>query len=268
MKKIAWYSMIMILIAVLAAGCGQQPAPTAGPVGPGPGGQPGDQGPVGPGPGGQPGDQGPVGPGPGGQPGDQGPVGPGPGVQPGGPQNGGPQQVSTPQGGGGGVAPTNNPGGGAGPVSTPTVKSGGGGGGGTAPTTAPTSQSGYVDIGIAYIYLEQKVLGEEMYDIGVAFENYGTKKWSKSDDPSSSGNLEFACSRNWTVGGKISTSSYSGSVPRDKIDDPGERYWAIPWWIDLTGVTAMTVSCHITKGPTYDSDSSNNQAKNQGDFTK
>jgi hypothetical protein len=256
MKRKAWLMVLAILIVLLAAGCRQQPTP-AGPIGPGPGGQPVDQGPVGPGPGGQPGDQEPVGPGPGGQPGDQGPVGPGPGGQPGGPQNGGPQQVSTPQGGGGGVTPTNNPGGGAGPVSTPTVKSGGGGS--TAPTASPKTNQGYVDIGITSIFLNMHLTEPALFDIDVLFQNQGTKKWSASDDPSSSGDLEFACSRNWTVGGKISTSSYSGSVPRDKIDDPGERYFAHPWWIDLTGVTAMTVSCHITKGPTYDSDSSNNQ---------
>jgi hypothetical protein len=256
MKRYVWISILTILIAILVAGCSAQSNTPAGPVGPGPQDiQPGNNNPGNPGPG----NPESVGPGPE----NPGPVGPGPGVQPGGPQNGGPQQVSPPQGGGGGVAPTNNPGGGAGPVSTPTVKSGGGGGSGTAPTTAPTSQSGYVDIGIDFIDFPLQKGSTTIRDIRVRFTNYGTKKWLKSEDPSSSGDLEFACSRNWTVGGKISTSSYSGSVPRDKIDDPGEEYDATPWWIDWTGVTAITISCHITKGPTYDSVSWNDSKQSQ-----
>jgi hypothetical protein len=264
MKRICWLSTIVILIALLASSCGAKTAPTAGPVGPGPQDiQPADNNPGGPGPG----NPGPVGPGPenpgpgGLGPGNPGPGNPGPGNPgpgnpgPGGPTSGGPEPG----------APT--PGGGGGPVSTPTVKSGGGGSG---PTKTPTVAQGYVDIGITTMLWLPQTGGTNPgnnVELMVIFENLGTKKWSKSEDPSSSGDLEIACSRNWTVGGKISTSSYSGSVPREQIDDPGESSAITPWWIDPTGVTAITVSCHITKGSTYDSDSSNNQEQGQWDLT-
>jgi hypothetical protein len=224
MKRIAWCSFTFILAALLATGCGAKSTPVPG--GPGPG----NPGPVGPGPG-NPG------------PGNPGPGNPGPG----GPEPSGP-----------------TPGGGSGPAVTPTVKSGGGGGGGggSAPTqtpkTAPTTASGNVDIGIEdIIFLANNRAGYYNCDINVLFRNNGTKTWSKSDDPSSSGDLEFRCSRSFTVGGKISTSTYDGSVPRNQIDDPGDNYTATPWWLDFEGVTAITVSCYISKGPTYDSDSSN-----------
>jgi hypothetical protein len=165
------------------------------------------------------------------------------------------REVTIQVGGGNPPAPTQKSGGGPGPAATPTVKSGGGGGG-SGLTHTPTTSQGYVDIGIKKIWLDNRQ--EEVYDVDVYFENYGTKKWSKSDDPSSSRDLEFSCSRSWTVEGKINTSTYNGSVPRDKIDDPGEVYYeAKPWYIDMYAVTQLTVSCHITKGPTHDSNSSN-----------
>ncbi len=168
------------------------------------------------------------------------------------------REVTIQVGGGGGPAPTNKPGGGGGPISTPTVKSGGGSGGGSGPANTPTTSQGYVDIRIYFGGFTSRAGSTNINNINVRVDNIGTTTWSKSDDPSSSGDLEFRCSRSFTVEGKISTSTYDGSVPRNQIDDPGEVYPVIPWWIDKTGVTAYTISCRITKGPTYDLNSSNN----------
>ncbi len=316
MKKTAWCSMMVILVALLAAGCGAQSAPASGPglqnVQPtnnnygGPG--PGDSGPGG----GQPGadvqidfgaDSTTLQPGQctnlqwsvrggisvrlDGQPVD--PIGQRQvcpnatttyrlEVDAGGrieardvtiqvSGGGGPAATNKPSGGGG-PTPTNKTGGGGGPALTPTVKTGGGGGG-SGPTHTPITSQGYVDIGISAISQDDNPdVNPDLWSIEVWFKNFGTKKWSTSEDPSSSGDLEFRCSRSFTVGGNINTSTYNGSVPRDQIDNPGEFYRAVPWWIDVTGVTAMTVSCSISKGPTYDSDPSNNSLQEQWDLTK
>jgi hypothetical protein len=297
MKKIALCSMALILVALLATGCGAKSTPV--PVGPG-GGQPGGSVQIDFGADStmlQPGQctnlhwnvQGGISVRLDGQP-----------VDPTGQKQVCPnatttyrleadaggrveaREVTIQVGGGNGPAPANRPGGesspaatstvntggGGQPAATPTVKTGGGGGGGgTVPThtpaTAPTIANGDVDIGIYYIIIDQQPGSPNKYNINVFFRNYGSKKWSKSDDPSSSGDLEFSCSRSFTVDGKISTSTYDGSVPRDQIDDPEDEYFVTPWWIDMTGVTAITITCWITKGPTYDSNSSNNNKQYQ-----